>query len=150
MQLNDERIAAFDAIEFDWTSQKYVTRSFDERMQYLEEYMRTHGNVNVKIHEGNSLGQFCANLNVRRTLLSRRKFMELTDERIAALQSKVYRGRGKWLVIYPSVTEFLSNVGLFKAGTVRPSLNNQQVLLLAIKAKNGNFLFKIRRRLGVI
>jgi len=60
IKLTDERIAAFDAMGFNWTSQEYVTRSFDERIEDLEEYKRTHGHLNVKIHEDSSLHQFCA------------------------------------------------------------------------------------------
>ncbi len=40
-QLTNEHIAAFDAIGFNWTT--YVTRSFDERIEDLEKYKRTHG-----------------------------------------------------------------------------------------------------------
>jgi hypothetical protein len=59
-QLTNERIAAFDMIGFIWMSQEYVTRSFDERIEDLEEYKQMRGHVNVKIHEDNSLSQFCA------------------------------------------------------------------------------------------
>jgi hypothetical protein len=62
MQLTDERITAFDATGFNWTSQEYVTRSFDERINDLEYYKQTHGHVNVKTYEENCLGQFCANV----------------------------------------------------------------------------------------
>ena len=51
-----------DALDFDCTSQEYVTKTFDERIQDLEEYRRTHGHVNVKIHEDYSLRYFCANI----------------------------------------------------------------------------------------
>jgi hypothetical protein len=36
LKLTDERIAAFDAMGFNWTSQEYVTRSFDKRIDDLE------------------------------------------------------------------------------------------------------------------
>ncbi len=87
MQLTDERIAAFDAIDFDWTSQEYVTRTFDERIQDLEEYRRTHGHVNVKIHEDNSLGQFCANVRYARKKIVKDGTRKLTEERIARLDA---------------------------------------------------------------
>jgi len=61
-KLTDERIAAFDAMGFNWTSQVYVTRSFDERIEDLKEYKRTHGHLNMKIHEDSSLNQFCADV----------------------------------------------------------------------------------------
>jgi hypothetical protein len=87
MQLTDERIAAFDAIDFDWTSQEYVTRTFDERIQDLEEYRQTHGHVNVKIHEDNSLGQFCANVRYARKKIVKDGTRKLTEERIAKLDA---------------------------------------------------------------
>jgi hypothetical protein len=58
--LTNERIAAFDAMGFNWTSQEYVTRSFDDRIEDLKEYKRTHGHLNVKSREDNSLYHFCA------------------------------------------------------------------------------------------
>ena len=54
-QLTNERIVAFDAIGFNWTSQECVTRSFDERINDLEEYKQKHGNLSVKRHEDSSL-----------------------------------------------------------------------------------------------
>lgn len=58
-QLTDENIARLDALDFNWMSKEYVTRSFDERIEDLKEYKRTHGHLNVKIHEDNSISQFC-------------------------------------------------------------------------------------------
>jgi hypothetical protein len=40
-QRTNERISAFDAIGFNWTSQENVTRSFDKRIDDLEEYKQT-------------------------------------------------------------------------------------------------------------
>ena len=34
-QLTDEHIARLDAMGFNWTSQEYVTRSFDKRIEDL-------------------------------------------------------------------------------------------------------------------
>ena len=59
-KLTDERIAAFNAMGFNWTSQEHVTRSFNERIEDLEEYKQTHGHLSVKRHEDNSFYQFCA------------------------------------------------------------------------------------------
>jgi len=87
MQLTDERIAAFDAIDFNWNSQEYVTRSFDERIKDLEEYKMTHGHINVKIHEDNSLGQFCANVRYARKKVVKDGTRKLTEERIARLDA---------------------------------------------------------------
>jgi hypothetical protein len=58
-QPTNERIAAFDAMGFNWTSQEYVTRSFDERIEDLHQYKKTHGHLNVNRNEDNSLYQFC-------------------------------------------------------------------------------------------
>jgi hypothetical protein len=55
-----ERIAAFDALGFIWTSKTHVTRLFDERINDLKEYKQTHGHVNVKRDKG--LYQFCADV----------------------------------------------------------------------------------------
>ena len=87
MLLTDERTAAFDAIGFIWTSQEYVTRSFDERIEDLEEYKQTHGHVNVKAHEDNSLGQFCANVRYARKKVVKDGTRKLTEERIARLDA---------------------------------------------------------------
>ena len=59
-KLTDEHIVAFDAMDFIWTSQEYVTRSFDERIDDLEEYKQTHGHLSMKRLEDNSLYQFSA------------------------------------------------------------------------------------------
>jgi hypothetical protein len=86
VKLTDERIAAFDAIGFNWTSQEYVTRSFDERIEDFKEYKQTHGHLNVKLHEDNSLTQFCK--HVRYSLLKQCEkdgTMKLTEERIQKL-----------------------------------------------------------------
>ncbi len=53
--LTNEPIAAFGAIGFNWTSQENVTRSFDGRIDDLEEYKQTHGHVNVNRHKDSSL-----------------------------------------------------------------------------------------------
>jgi hypothetical protein len=50
-QLTNKHIAAFYAIGFNWTMQEYVTRSFDKRIDDLEEYKQTHGHVNMNRHE---------------------------------------------------------------------------------------------------
>ena len=86
-KLTDERMAAFDAMGFNWTSQEYVTRSFDERIEYLKEYKQTHGHVNVTRNEDSSLYQFCA--GVRHSLKQFQKdgTMKLTEERMARLDA---------------------------------------------------------------
>jgi hypothetical protein len=60
MKLTGKSIAALDAIGFNWTSQEYVTRAFDEWIKDLEEYNRSHGHVNMNRNEDESLSRFCA------------------------------------------------------------------------------------------
>ncbi len=69
---------------FNWTSKEYVTRSFDERIEDLVEYERTHGHLNVKRNEDISLYQFCA--GVRHSLL-KDGTRKLTEERMARLDA---------------------------------------------------------------
>ena len=73
-QLTNKQIAAFDALDFVWTTQEYVTRPFDERINNLREYKQMHGHVNVKIHEDSSLYQFC--LEVRHSLKHTRRIAQ--------------------------------------------------------------------------
>jgi flagellar biosynthesis GTPase FlhF len=61
-KLTDERIAAFDALGFNWMSKEYITKSFDKRIEDLKEYKRTDGHLSVKRNENNSLYQFCADV----------------------------------------------------------------------------------------
>ena len=61
-KLTIENITRLSAIGFIWTSQEYVTRLFDERIEDLEEYKGTHGHLSVKKHEDNNLYQFCADI----------------------------------------------------------------------------------------
>ena len=86
-QLTDERIAAFDALGFNWMSKEYVTRSFDERIEDLNEYKKTHGYVNVNRHEDSSLYEFI--VGVRHSLKQFEKDgrRKLTKERIARLDA---------------------------------------------------------------
>ena len=80
-QLTNEHIARLDALGFIWTMQEYVTRSFDERIKDLKENKRTHGHLNVKIHEDNSLFKFCS--NIRYSLIHFER--KLTGERMKKL-----------------------------------------------------------------
>jgi hypothetical protein len=87
LKLTDERIAAFDAMDFNWTSQEYVTRSFDKRIGNLEKYKQTHGHLRLKRLEDSSLYQFC--MGVRHSLKQVEKdgTRKLTVERIARLDA---------------------------------------------------------------
>jgi len=84
-KLTDERIAAFDAMGFNWTSQEYVTRSFDERIEDLMEYKQTHGHLNVKFNDDESLYQFCAAVRHSLKHFEKDGTMKLVEERIARL-----------------------------------------------------------------
>jgi hypothetical protein len=84
-KLTNERIAAFDAIGFNWTTQEYVTRSFDERIEDLDKYRWTQGHLNVKAHEDNSLYQFCAQARHSLKQVEKDGTRKLTEERIARL-----------------------------------------------------------------
>ena len=91
--MTNERIAAFDAIGFIWTSQEYVTRSFDERIEEHEEHKQMRGHVNVKIHEDKSLGQFCKDVRKARNKKGEKDdMMKLTEERIARLMLSASSG----------------------------------------------------------
>jgi hypothetical protein len=91
IKLTDERIAAFDALGFVWTSQEYVTRSFDERI--LVEYKQTHGHLNMKFNDDESLYQFCA--QVRHSLKQPEKngTIKLTEECISRLDAFSFKWR---------------------------------------------------------
>jgi hypothetical protein len=93
IKLTDERIAAFDAMGFNWTSQEYVTRSFDDRIKDLMEYKQTHGHLNVKFNDDESLYQFCA--QVRHSLKQPEKngTIKLTEECISRLDAFSFKWR---------------------------------------------------------
>ena len=86
-QLTYENIARLDALGFNWMSKEYVTRSFDERIEDLNEYKKTHGHVNVNRHEDSSLYEFI--VGVRHSLKQFEKDgrRKLTKERIARLDA---------------------------------------------------------------
>jgi hypothetical protein len=74
-------------MDFNWTSQEYVTRSFDKRIGNLEKYKQTHGHLRLKRLEDSSLYQFC--MGVRHSLKQVEKdgTRKLTVERIARLDA---------------------------------------------------------------
>jgi hypothetical protein len=86
-QLTDERILAFDAIGFNWMFREYVTRSFDERIEDLEEYKQTHGHLNVKRHEDDNLYQYIAGIRHSLKKVEKDRMRRLTVERIARLNA---------------------------------------------------------------
>jgi DNA repair exonuclease SbcCD ATPase subunit len=86
-QLTNEQIAAFDALDFDWTTRECVTRSFDERIDDLEKYKRTHGHISVKIHEDSSLYDFIASVRYSLKHADKDGRRKLTVERRARLDA---------------------------------------------------------------
>jgi hypothetical protein len=72
---------------FNWTSQEYVTRSFDERIEDLKEYKRTHSHVNVTRNEDSSLYQFCADVRYSLKQFEKDGTKKLTEERIKRLDA---------------------------------------------------------------
>jgi ATPase subunit of ABC transporter with duplicated ATPase domains len=86
-KLTIENIARLDAIGFNWTSQEYVTRSFDERIDDLEKYKQTHGHLSLKRLEDISLYQFCAGVRHSLKMAEKDGTRKLTVERIARLDA---------------------------------------------------------------
>jgi len=86
-KLTIENIARLDSLGFNWTLQEYVTRSFDERIDDLEKYKRTHGHLNMKRHEDSSLYQFCAGARHSLKQFEKDGTRKLTEERIARLDA---------------------------------------------------------------
>jgi hypothetical protein len=86
-KLTIENIARLDALGFNWTSQEYVTRSFDERIEDLKEYKRMHGHLSLTIHEDSSLYQFCAGVRHSLKMAEKDGTRKLTVERIARLDA---------------------------------------------------------------
>ena len=86
-QLTNEQIAAFDALDFVWTTQEYVTRSFDERIDDLEKYKRTHGHLSLKKNEDSSLYQFCVHVRHSLKQVEKDDTRKLTEERMGRLNA---------------------------------------------------------------
>ena len=53
IKLTEYQISELDSIGFNWTSKEYVTKTFDQRIEALEEYKRINGHVNVRAVENN-------------------------------------------------------------------------------------------------
>ena len=86
-KLTIENIARLDALGFNWMLKEYVMRSFDERIEDLEKYKRTHGHLSLKKHEDSSLYQFCADVRHSLNQVEKDGTRELTVERIARLDA---------------------------------------------------------------
>ena len=79
MKLIDKKIVALQE-----------TRSFDQRIQDLQEYKRTYGHIEVKRSENDSLAQFCCQIRHPRKMMAKCECynkMAITEERIAKLDT---------------------------------------------------------------
>jgi hypothetical protein len=76
-----------DALGFNWTSQEYVTWSFDERIEDLKEYKQTHGHLRLKRLKDSSLYHFCAGVRHSLKMAEKDGTRKLTVERIARLDA---------------------------------------------------------------
>jgi outer membrane biosynthesis protein TonB len=86
-KLTIKNIARLDALGFNWMLKEYVMRSFDERIEDLEKYKRTHGHLSLKKHEDSSLYQFCADVRHSLNQVEKDGTRKLTVERIARLDA---------------------------------------------------------------
>jgi hypothetical protein len=88
-KLTDDRIAALDAIGFDWQLNKNRAGPFFSRVNELEAYKKKHGHLNVRSKEDLSLYNFCWEVrNARRDIASGKGTrIKLTGDRIAALDA---------------------------------------------------------------
>ena len=72
-KLTDERIAALDAIGFDWEvgASSSVNKDFFSRVAELKAYKKKHGHLNVREKDSPSLSRFCHNLRgTRRAIIT--------------------------------------------------------------------------------
>jgi hypothetical protein len=81
--LTADRIAALDAIGFDWRSESQKI-SFQNRLEQLQAYRAQHGHINVKLTDNKSIHYFCKNMRDAR-MNPKKTQRKLTTERIAAL-----------------------------------------------------------------
>jgi RNA binding exosome subunit len=90
--LDDDRIAALDAIGFDWKleAKKIVIKSFFSRVEELNVFKEEHGHLNVHQKDNQSLYLFCNNVRYsRRAIIAGegKIYYPLDDDRIAALNA---------------------------------------------------------------
>jgi hypothetical protein len=90
LKLTADRIAALDAIGFDWRSETIRTREksirFLDRVDALREYKEKNGHVNVSRTTDKSLYNWCTNIRSSRNNPGEGKF-NLTADRIATLDA---------------------------------------------------------------
>jgi len=85
-KLTDVRIAALDAIGFDWEvgASSTVYKDFFSRVDELKAYKEKHGHLNVRPKDDKSLYNFCG--HVRQARIGKGTY-RLDDDRIAALDA---------------------------------------------------------------
>ena len=85
-KLTDVRIAALDAIGFDWEvgASSTVYKDFFSRVDELKVYKKKHGHLNVRPKDDKSLYNFCG--HVRQARIGKGTY-RLDDDRIAALDA---------------------------------------------------------------
>jgi len=90
-KLTQKRIAALDAIGFDWRSEtssrtRNKTISFQDRVKAMSEYKEINGHLNVTFKANKSLNDWCQNMRNARSKPGEGT-MKLTQERIASLDA---------------------------------------------------------------
>ena len=86
MLINEERIASFDALGFNWTTRERGAQLFAQRIDDLQAYKEKHGHVNVKKSEDRSLNDFCRNIRRARKHPEKSNTV-INDDRIASLDA---------------------------------------------------------------
>jgi hypothetical protein len=92
-RLDDGRIAALDAIGFEWEMRAGATRtkynSFFFQVEELKAHKEKHGHLNVRKKENRSLYDFCRHMREARRaiILGKGPHRKLTEDRIAALDA---------------------------------------------------------------
>jgi hypothetical protein len=91
MKLTADRIAALDAIGFDWKigtkpRGREKTINFQDRVKALSEYKKKNGHLNVSLADNKSLKDWCSNIRNARNKPAEGK-LKLTANRIAALDA---------------------------------------------------------------
>jgi len=113
-KLTQKRIAALDAIGFDWRSEKSSrTReksiSFIDRVEALRQYKEKHGHLNVTFKANKSLNNWCYNIRNTRSK-SGEGTMKLTQERIEALDAIGFDWRSETTRTREKTIRFLDRV----------------------------------------
>jgi hypothetical protein len=92
-RLDDGRIAALDAVGFEWEMGAGATRTKDDsfifRVEELKAHKEKHGHLNIRKKENRSLYDFCRHMReARRAIISGKgSHRKLTEDRIAALDA---------------------------------------------------------------